>query len=195
MIEIGLIRHFPTDWNAAGKLQGRRDVPLSAAAKSDLAMHSLPDAWTGLPVVSSPLSRARETAEHLSHGPVRLDPRLVEVDFGVWEGQTAEALKRDPAMAYRPMEEWGWDFAPPQGEPLRKLADRLLAVLGEIEAPCILVTHRGVIRCILALATGWNYLGEAPFRIKRASLHPVTLSEGGVPRAIAPPIKLVRKTP
>ncbi|MEM9047074.1 MAG: histidine phosphatase family protein [Pseudomonadota bacterium] len=192
MIEIGLVRHFPTDWNAAGKLQGRRDIPLSAEARIDLARHSLPQAWRGRPVVASPLSRARETAAWLADGPVRLEERLQEVDFGLWEGRTAEALRTDPAMDYRPIEAWGWAFAPPGGESVQDLALRLRSVLAEIETPSVLVTHRGVIRCILALATGWTYRGPAPFRIKRASLHPVSLSAQGAPIAIAPPIKLDR---
>ncbi|MEM8741145.1 MAG: histidine phosphatase family protein [Pseudomonadota bacterium] len=190
MIRIALLRHFPTDWNAGGRLQGRRDIPLSAAGRADLAQHRLPEDWAGCPVVSSPLARARETAQTLGRGPVRLDDRLIEMDFGAWEGRTAQELESDPQAQYRPLEDWGWDFAPPGGESAAALAERLCACLAELDGPTLVVTHRGVIRCALALASGWGYRGPQPFRIKRASLHPVSLGNDGMPMAYDPPERL-----
>lgn len=192
-IEIGLLRHFPTDWNAEGRLQGRTDIPLSAEGRTDLARHRLPARWRGCPIVTSPLSRAAETAQALAEGVTPgPDPRLVEMSFGGWEGQIGEALLADPATGYRPLEDWGWDFTAPGGESPRMMLARVLPVLAACTGPTLVVCHRGVIRAILAAATGWAYRGPAPFRIRKAHIHPVFLSAGR-PAAIGTPERLDRR--
>ena len=186
MTEIGLVRHFPTDWNRDRRLQGRADTPLSAAARAELAALRLPASWRAARVVASPLLRAHETAEALAEGPVASDPRLIEMDFGDWEGRFGPELLADPACAYRPVESWGWDFRPPGGETPAEVFARLAPLLAEIAAagrPTLLVAHRGVMRTVLARATGWAYAGPEPFRIKRAAVHTVTLDAAGAPVA------------
>ncbi len=184
MIRIALLRHFPTDWNETGRLQGRSDRPLSACGRTALAARRLPDAWRGLGLLTSPLARARMTAEGLAEGaPVTADPRLTEMDFGAWEGAEGAALLADPASGYCGVEGWGWDFRPPGGESPAEVAARVAPVLAGIDRPCVIVTHRGVIRVILALATGWEFRGSEPFRVRKAALIPVTLGPGGRPVA------------
>ncbi len=191
MTKIALLRHFPTAWNEAGRLQGRADIPLSPEGRAALAGLRLPPRWRGAPLISSPLARARETAETLAEGaPVRLDPRLMEMDLGAWEGAASADLLADPASGYRPVETWTLAFRAPGGEGPEDLFARLRPLLAELSAPTILVAHRGILRAILALATGWRYEGREPFRIKRFALHPVTLRDGA-PAGIAPPEKLV----
>ncbi|SDX51028.1 probable phosphoglycerate mutase [Albimonas donghaensis] len=183
--EIGLLRHFPTLWNEEGRLQGRTDIPLAPASRAALATLALPPRWRGLPVICSPLGRAVETAEALAAGaPIRLDDRLVEMHMGDWEGRIGADLLADPDCAYRPVEDWGWDFQPPGGETPAQVADRAGAVLAELSGPALIVCHRGVMRALLARATGWNYRGPETFRIKRASVHPVTM-RGGRPDGAA----------
>lgn len=193
MTAVGLLRHLPTDWNAAGRLQGRTDVPLSPASRAGLPGLSLPPGWAGVRVIASPLSRARETAAALAGGKVAVDARLAEMDFGAWEGASGAALLADPASGYRGVEAWGWDFRPPGGESPREVAGRALALLAELAGgpPVLLVTHRGVMRALLALATGWDYAGPEPFRIRRGAVHPVTLDAGGRPVAALAPVRLV----
>ena len=192
MIEIGLLRHFPTDWNAEGRLQGRTDIPLSAEGRADLARHRLPERWRGLPVIASPLSRAMETAQALAEpGPPQPDPRLVEMSFGAWEGAIGADLLADPASGYRALEDWGWDFTAPGGESPRQMLVRVLPVLAACAEPSLVVCHRGVIRVILAAATGWAYRGPMPFRIRKAHIHPVFLSADGCPASIGQPERLV----
>jgi probable phosphoglycerate mutase len=192
VIEIGLVRHFPTDWNAAGRLQGRTDVPLSEAARAELAGRRLPTRWRGLPIIASPLRRARETAEALAEGaPVRIEPRLIEFDFGDWEGRIGAELIAE-GVGYGPVEGWGADFAAPGGETVAMLEARVEAALGAIGAPAVVVTHRGVMRAALALATGWRWRGPEPFRIKRAAVHPLRL-EGGRIVGAAPWERLDRR--
>ena len=95
MTRVFLLRHGETDWNATGRLQGSTDVPMSArgieqvggAARALGAL--LPK---GTIIVSSPLVRARATAEALAAvtgGPIVFDDRLKERAYGAWEGMTA----------------------------------------------------------------------------------------------------------
>jgi probable phosphoglycerate mutase len=106
--------------------------------------------------------------------------------FGAWEGRVGAELLADPLCAYRPIEEWGVDFRPPDGESPRELLDRALAVITACETRTVIVTHRGVMRCLLGAATGWTYDGPMPFKVKRAHLHPIWI-EGGAPVRIGAP--------
>ncbi|MEM1315731.1 MAG: histidine phosphatase family protein [Pseudomonadota bacterium] len=192
MTRVALVRHFPTDWNAEGRLQGRTDVPLSEASRAALAGLALPPDWRDGPVIASPLARAAETARALSAGDVALDPRLIEFDFGQWEGRIGAELLADPACAYGPVEGWGPDFRAPGGESVTEMTERAAAALKAHAAEgAVFVLHRGVMRALLALATGWAWRGPEPFRIKRAALHPIDLDAEGRPVAAHPPIKLV----
>jgi probable phosphoglycerate mutase len=193
-IEIGLLRHFPTLWNAEGRLQGRTDIPLSPEGRAELARHRLPARWRGCPVLTSPLSRATETAQALAEAARPLpDQRLVEMSFGDWEGQVGESLQADPASGYRPLEAWGWDFTAPNGESPRAMLARVLPVLSGCTRPTLVVCHRGVIRAVLAAATGWGYSGAMPFRIRKAHIHPVFLSADGALVGIGTPERLDKR--
>jgi probable phosphoglycerate mutase len=193
MTPIALLRHFPTDWNAEGRLQGRVDRPLTDAARADLAALAPPPPWDGADILTSPLSRARETAGALWPS-ARVDERLIELDWGAWEGGLRDALIADPESGYRHVEEWGWDMRPPGGESPRDAHDRVAPLLAEIAAQgrrTVIVAHRGLMRVILAAAFGWNFDSPEPFRIRRARLHPLALDPEGRPCAPEPPIALV----
>src|SRR5258707_12774205 len=106
------IRHGETDWNAEGRLQGQRDIPLNrlgqeqAAAAGRRAAGGL--ARQGLTpskavFVSSPLGRTQDTMQRariamgLDGNGFELDERLKEFSFGEWEGLTWPEVKlRDP---------------------------------------------------------------------------------------------------
>src|SRR5215471_5528313 len=117
------IRHGLTDWNTAGRLQGRHDVPINAAGRVQAARSAeiLRDlfardrqAAAGLDYVSSPLIRARETMEivratlGLAPTDYAIEPRLTEIGFGEWEGLTYnEVMQRDPdVVAKREADKW-----------------------------------------------------------------------------------------
>jgi len=120
-MRVALLRHGRTGWNAAGRLQGRTDIPLSDDERDRLATLALPPGWRDADILSSPLSRARETAEILVQAPVATDPALIELNLGAWEGKRGVDLLADPASGYRHVEAWGWDGRPPGGETPREL--------------------------------------------------------------------------
>jgi len=170
MTPLLLIRHGATAWNAAGRIQGRTDVPLSPRGRREVAAWRLPEAWQDARWLASPLGRARDTAALLTDQPVAVDPRLGEMDWGAWEGQRLTALRAAAPEAMAQNEARGLDFRPPGGESPRDVCARLAELIAELAAaptPVVAVTHKGVMRAALVLATGWDMLGKPPHRLQR----------------------------
>jgi probable phosphoglycerate mutase len=166
-MKIALLRHGPTDWNAAGRIQGRTDIALSDAGYARMAAVRLPDALWGPRVFSSPLLRARQTAEALALADPVLDARLMEQNWGRWEGLTRdEIIARDGADCYvRAGAHRGGAFRPPGGESTQEVLDRVAAFLRDVAAgedDAVAVTHLGVLRAAYTLATGWTMNAPMP---------------------------------
>jgi probable phosphoglycerate mutase len=134
-------------------------------------------------VLASPLKRAQETARLLfPDHEIALDPRLMEMDFGTWEGKTLADLRATPGAAAEEREKLGLDFSAPGGETPRQVQARLQPLLKEIAAagqPTIVVTHKAVLRALLSLATGWTFLGKPPVKLKADSAHLFRLDHDG----------------
>jgi probable phosphoglycerate mutase len=171
---VALIRHASTAWNEEGRMQGRRDIPLSERGRAQVLSWRLPADLLGAPRVSSPLRRAVETAELLGGGPVELENALIEMDWGAWEGQTLAALREMNGSEYERNEARGLDFRPPGGESPREVRARVqpwLACAATNPVPIVAVTHLGVLRVIVAAATGWDMTGKPPIRLRGDALH------------------------
>jgi len=192
---LGLMRHFPTDWNHAQRLQGRVDRPLTDDARERLKSLRPGPPWDAARVIASPLSRARDTAEAL-WPEIDLDARLVETAWGEWEGLRGKDLLADSQSGYVHVENWGWNRRPPCGESPADVWARIAPALAEIAADgrrTLLVIHRGVMRVILARAYGWNYDSPEPFVIRRARIYPLTLTPDGAPTLPLPPDALLKR--
>lgn len=192
MTRLVIIRHGPTHWNAGKKLQGHSDIPLSEEGRAVVATWQLPEALTdgqaGLAWVSSPLSRALETARMLgAPDDIALEDRLREIGYGEWEGLTyrdiADAIGEDRLEA---MQAQGLDYRAPGGETRRALHDRVASWLADVAAagrPTLAFAHQGVIRALVAMALPWDYVGEPPHdfaRIRiRAVAHAFEIGAGG----------------
>jgi broad specificity phosphatase PhoE len=149
-----VVRHGRTAANASGLLLGRRlDPGLDELGRRQAA--ALGAALAGASrVVSSPLRRARETAEALG-GAVSVDERWAEVDYGELDGMP---------LADVPAETWArWradpDHTPPGGESLRQLAARVRPACDELlaeaaEADIVVVTHVSPVKAAVAWALG-----------------------------------------
>ena len=150
---FAFIRHGQTDWNRDDRLQGSSDIPLNdvGRAQAHEAATVLRDS-TWEVVVSSPLVRARETAEIIAAdlgielGPSY--PMLIERDYGVLEGDSSSAIvARYPNRDY------------PGAEPLDSVVTRGKAGLAQIAAEfadrdTIIVCHGTIIRYTLASLAG-----------------------------------------
>lgn len=175
MIRFAMLRHGHTEWNRAGRIQGRTDIPLDDQARADLAGFTLPEGWREADLYASPLIRARETARIVAGREATVVDPLIEMDWGVWEGLKGADLRADPASGFRDIEHWGWDYRPPGGESPADVWARLKPWLLGLSNDSVAVCHIGTMRIVLARAFGWGFDGPAPFRIKRNRLFVVEI--------------------
>jgi broad specificity phosphatase PhoE len=185
MTLIVALRHAPTAWNRDKRLQGRTDVALDEEGIAVAARWRIDPAWAGYRILSSPLQRARMTAAILFPDvEIGIDRRLIEMDFGTWEGQSLAELRAEPGGNAAEREALGLDFRAPGGESPREVQARLrplLARLAELERPTVLVTHKAVIRALYALATGWTMIGKPPTKLRPQCAHLFRLEQDGTP--------------
>src|SRR5262245_59057314 len=138
-------------------------------------------------IVTSPLMRCVETAALLGAPDAAREPRLVEMDWGAWEGETLVALRSRLGEEMRENEGRGLDFRPEGGESPREVALRLKSWLREIGAdgvPTLAVTHRGVIRAVLAEASGWDMTGKPPAKLDWNAAHLFAVDAAGRPQIL-----------
>ena len=184
MTRLALLRHGATAWNAERRLQGRNDQPLSAAGRAALQGRRLPPEFALWRVLVSPLTRARDTAAILGLADPVIDHRLLEMDWGAFEGQTVTELRAIHGAGFGEEEGRGLDFCPPGGESPRAVQARLLPLLAELavaKRDTLAVTHKGVIRAVMALAEDWDMIGKPPRRLDWSCLHVFRLRTGGRP--------------
>lgn len=179
MTVLALLRHADTAWSRDGRIQGRADLPL--LENSPL---SLPEACRGMRVVTSPLARCVQTAALLGAPDAEREPRIIEMDWGAWQGQAIARLRAQLGQAMLDNEARGLDFMPPRGESPRLVLERIRPWLREVAAsgmPTLAVTHRGVIRAILAEASGWDMRAKPPWKLDWAAVHLFALDGHGKP--------------
>jgi probable phosphoglycerate mutase len=185
MTVIVALRHAPTAWNRDKRLQGRTDVALDEEGIAVAARWRIDPAWAGYRILSSPLQRARMTAAILfPDAEIGIDRRLIEMDFGTWEGKSLAELRADPAGDAAEREALGLDFRAPSGESPREVQARirpLLARLAELERPTVLVTHKAVIRALYAMAAGWTMIGKPPTKLHPLCAQVFRLERDGTP--------------
>ena len=183
-IRLVMLRHGPTEWNETGRIQGRSDQPLSAAGRAVVRGWRLPEAFREHRWVTSPLARARETAALMGHDDATVEPALIETDWGHWEGRTLAELRQRHGGEMAALEARGLDFRPPGGESPRDVQARLAPWLARISAagqPLVAVCHKGVIRALTALASGWDMSGPPPEKIRNAAAHCFSVDADGSP--------------
>jgi probable phosphoglycerate mutase len=185
MATLDLLRHARTAWNDLGRMQGRRDVPLSAAGRAEATAWRIPDGgkvrWQ-----ASPLARARETATLMGATPLEIEPALIEMDWGEWEGATLAELRTRHGDAYAANARRGLDFRPPGGESPRDVIARLepwIASLAGRDDRTVAVAHNGVLRALVALATGWDMQSKPP-KLHPACAHRFAIDARGRPTLI-----------
>ncbi len=148
-----IVRHGRTAANAGGLLQGRADNPLDEEGRSQAEAIAAALGDVDL-VVSSPLLRARQTAEPLGLD-IEIDDRWIELDYGEWEARPVADVTPESWAAWRADRH----FAPPGGESLASLNGRVAAACGDlIEAArnqtVAVFTHVSPIKSAMAWALG-----------------------------------------
>ena len=135
-------------------------------------------------VVTSPLARCVQTAALIGAPDAQREPRLVEMDWGAWEGESLAALRERLGDEMRENEARGLDFTPPGGESPRMVLWRVQGWLAEIAGAgtaTLAITHRGVIRAVFAEASGWDMRGKPPAKLDWDAVHLFSLDRHGTP--------------
>ncbi|KAA0972473.1 histidine phosphatase family protein [Aureimonas fodinaquatilis] len=162
---IYLCRHGQTDWNAVGRIQGQIDTPLNNLGRAQAKRNGrylrnvLGEGIAGFDFLASPLARTRETMRiirrecSLPEEDFATDPRLMELNFGDWQGYTLAQIAEHDMPAIRERKAHKWDFVPPgtEGESYQMLAERAQPVFEALQRPTIVVAHGGISRIFLKL--------------------------------------------
>jgi phosphoserine phosphatase len=163
MTSIYLVRHGQTAWNKEEIFRGRTDIPLNETGlkEAELAGEYFRELKIHA-IYSSPLSRARQTAEGIARiHCLEVNPLegLIDMSFGNWEGRTLEEIKRDEMELY-PL----WRDQPHLvqfrgGESLDRVRDRSMAAMEELIRSCpektlVLVSHRVVNKVLISAILG-----------------------------------------
>jgi broad specificity phosphatase PhoE len=170
--ELYFVRHGETNWNAEGRYQGSRDIPLNDRGRGQAALngkllkqlleraHRAPTDFTWY---VSPLGRTRETMDLVRIGTgeplpdVTIDPRLIEISFGVYEGRLHSELAAGEMAIAGERDASFWHFRPPEGESYDDVARRVLDFGAALTGPSIIVSHGGILRVLRHLIEGFPH--------------------------------------
>ena len=188
VIRLLLVRHGATAWNRQGRYQGQSDMPLdemgmqqALALRSRMAREEI-DA-----IYASDLQRAWQTASVIvaRHGlGVRPEPRLREIDFGVWDGLTYGQIERRYPEALATWVADPLNTAPHGGENLGQVTARVRSALDDVARvhagqTVVVVAHGGSLQVLLCLALGLVPQARWQFRLSAASLSELHLYDKG----------------
>jgi len=179
-----LVRHGQTEANRSGVLLGRLDPPLNGRGREQLAAVAERVApMAPVRVLSSPLLRARESADLIAArcgSAVEVDDRLVEVDYGEYDGVVLTELPPDLVEKWRTDEH----FAPPGGETLAAVQARMTAFTAErvgqlVDGPIVAVSHVSPIKAAVCWALELPALAAWRMRLDNATLTRITAGPDG----------------
>lgn len=154
---VYLVRHTPVEI-AKGICYGQSEVPVSSTYPADV--RALKKKLKGVhfdTIISSPLDRCALLANDLANGSkVQIDQRLLELDFGDWELQPWDSINSTE------LRQWTDHFVTypcPSGESFEDLRNRAASFSRSMfannqDATILVITHGGVIRCLLAEVLG-----------------------------------------
>ena len=149
-MKLYIARHGETAWNAENLVCGRTDLPLTERGMEQARLLAENAVGKGLEgIIASPLLRARQTAQAVSDAigvPVEIDQRLIELDFGIFEGKS----RKDPGFAYTRTQ---FPTRYPGGESAFQMAHRVYSCLEDVKQKyagktVLLVCHGGVCRMV-----------------------------------------------
>ena len=149
-MKLYIARHGETAWNVENRVSGRTDIPLTERGLEQARLLAKNAMDKGIEVIiASPLLRARQTAQAVSDAigvPVEIDERLIELDFGIFEG----GPRTDPDFQHTRAQ---FPTRYPGGESAFRLAHRVYGCLEDVKKKyagktVLLVCHGGVCRMV-----------------------------------------------
>ncbi|MGJ8545256.1 MAG: histidine phosphatase family protein [Sulfitobacter sp.] len=156
---IWFLRHGQTEWNAAYRLQGQLDSPLTAQGRADAARQGaiLRDILPQAPAIYvSPLGRTLQTAAiALAGTPYQTDARLMEIHAGQWQGRLRRDIMAElPELAQSNPNALEIYEAAPEGEGLTVFAARIAEFLADLTGPSVIIAHGLLGQVLRAQITG-----------------------------------------
>ncbi|MDO5132027.1 MAG: histidine phosphatase family protein [Eubacteriales bacterium] len=148
---VYFIRHGESKWNVEDKICGATDVPLTEKGHEQAILTGkkfLEMGYHADLILYSPLERAAETARHISEItgiPMRVEPRLIEQNFGIWEGTSP---RNNPGF-FEAKQHFINSFG--TGESMFRVAQRVYNLLDELredERTYVIVAHNGIVRFV-----------------------------------------------
>lgn len=174
--ELWLMRHGQTEWNAAGRMQGHLDSPLTAlgrdqATRQAAIMAPILAARPEIARLSSPLGRAVQTAGIVFAGAAfTTDDRFKEISVGAFEGRTRAEIEAGHPQLFA--ESWlGWYDRSPDGENLSDLRARVTAGLADLAGPTAIVCHGITLRMIRLVVLGWPDDRLEELEVRQGAVH------------------------
>lgn len=176
-----LLRHGMTLWNEEGRIQGRKDSPLSPAGISQI------QEWGRFlkgyeidHIIASDLGRVRQTVtllqKQLDKVSIEWNAALREQSWGKWEGMILAELKKNQSQELETQIRAGWDFRPPGGESRREVLHRALPVINKAVQQwpgkqLLIVCHEGVIKSLIYHLAERDFLPEEKKILHKRELH------------------------
>ncbi|MDU6411748.1 MAG: 2,3-diphosphoglycerate-dependent phosphoglycerate mutase GpmB [Yersiniaceae bacterium] len=179
MLQVYLVRHGETEWNAARRIQGQSDSALTAKGEQQARQVAQRARSLGIThVIASDLGRTRRTAEIIADAcgcAVILDPRLRELHMGVLEEREIDSLTAEEEAWRKQMVDGTPDGRIPQGESMTELGARVregldsLLELPEGSVPLV-VSHGIALGCLLGTIIGLPPYAERRLRLRNCSI-------------------------
>jgi broad specificity phosphatase PhoE len=157
---VYFVRHGETEWNRQSRIQGQIDIPLNDTGhrQSARVARLLKDHLGARRIdrfIVSPLTRARQTMDHISRAfdfsPTRLEvvPEVSELAFGIWEGRYLHELANHPGCPKDWRSHFHW--RPQDGESYEDGLSRIRQWIGRFDGPTVIVSHGAIGRCLIGL--------------------------------------------
>ena len=179
MLQVYLVRHGETQWNAERRIQGQSDSPLTAHGERQAWQVGERARTLGIThIIASDLGRTRRTAEIIAEAcgcGVVTDPRLRELDMGVLEKRHIDSLSEEEEGWRRQLVNGTPDGRIPQGESMQELSERMRAALSScLELPPgsrpLLVSHGMALGCLVSTILGLPAYAERRLRLRNCSI-------------------------
>ncbi|MFT4463918.1 MAG: 2,3-diphosphoglycerate-dependent phosphoglycerate mutase GpmB [Sodalis sp. (in: enterobacteria)] len=179
MLQIYLVRHGETEWNALRRIQGQSDSALTAKGKRQAEQVAERALSLGIThIISSDLGRTRCTAEIIAAGcgcPMTVDARLRELDMGVLETRDIATLTDEEENWRRQLVNGTEGGRIPGGESMTEMATRMHAALNHcLTLPAgstpLLVSHGMALGCLISTVLGLPAYAERRLRLRNCSL-------------------------
>lgn len=179
MLQVYLVRHGETLWNAERRIQGQSDSPLTDKGETQARQVAERAKALGIThIITSDLGRTRRTAEIIADiccCDVTLEPRLRELNMGVLERRPLDSLTEEEEGWRRQLVNGTADGRIPEGESMQELSERMHAALAAcLELPegsrPLLVSHGMALGCLVSTILGLPAYAERRLRLRNCSI-------------------------